>query len=117
MNVFFRDFIAEIQRYGITITREWIRDVIAPGNLGGQKNAGKWFTDTEMVRNVLMHAVRVGQLKRNTPVDALAYVITSQLYGMMTGWCMSDGEFNPADWSKKFCDLQLNQMLRPYIIK
>ena len=37
LNVFFRDFIAEIQRYGINITREWIRDVIAPGNLGGQK--------------------------------------------------------------------------------
>ena len=116
LTVFFTDFILEVQRYGINITREWIRDVIAPGNLCGQKNSGKWFADTDMVRNILSHSVRTGQLKRNTPVDALAYIITSQMYGMMTGWCMSDGDFNPSDWVKKFCDLQLKPMLYKYIV-
>ena len=36
---------------------------------------------------------------------------------MMTCWCMSDGIFEPKDWTKKFADVQLKEILEKYIEK
>ena len=56
------------------------------------------------------------ELKENTPVELLTHLVISQLYGMMTCWCMSDGIFEPRDWTKKFADFQLTAILSEYLI-
>lgn len=112
---YFHGFMIEVQRYGINMTREWLRDVITPASVTDTKDAQKWFYDTDMLRDLLNYSVNQGELKTNTPVDELTYIITSQLYGMMLAWCMSDEKFNPIDWTARFCQLQLKQILQPYI--
>lgn len=112
---YFHNFMQEVQRYSINITREWLRDVITPASVTDTKDAEKWFYDTDMLRGLLNYSIERGELKTNTPVDELTYIITSQLYGMMLAWCMSDEKFNPLDWTACFCELQLKQILKPYI--
>ena len=112
--IYFNDFMVEVQRYGINICREWLRDVITPANVTDAKDAHKWQYDTAMLRDMLDWAVENKYLKSDTPTETLTHIIISQMYGMMLCWCMSDEEFNPRDWVQKFCDIQLRVILKPY---
>lgn len=113
--VYFNDFMTEVQRYGINICREWLRDVITPANVTDAKDTQKWQYDTKTLLDMLNFAVKNGELKKNTPTETLTHIIMTQMYGMMLCWCMSDAEFNPLDWTHKFCELQLKNILKPYI--
>lgn len=114
--VYFNDFMAEVQRYGINICREWLRDVITPANVTDAKDTQKWQYDTKTLLDMLNFAIKNGELKKNTPTETLTHIIMTQMYGMMLCWCMSDGDFDPLDWTQKFCELQLNNILKPYIL-
>ena len=65
---------------------------------------------------ILNNAIKNNELKENTPVQTLTHLVISQLYGMMTCWCMSDGIFEPRDWTKKFADFQLKTILKDYLV-
>ena len=114
---YFNDFMYEIQRYGINVCREWLRDVITPANVTDSKDTKKWQYDTQTLLDILNFAVKNGELKQNTPTKILTHIIITQLYGMMICWCMSDAEFEPSKWTKEFCEIQLNNILKPYINK
>ena len=109
------DFINEIQRYDVNICREWLRDVITPAIVTDNKDTQKWQYDIQTMHNVLKAAVENGELKPDAPIETLTYIAISQMYGMMLGWCMSDEEFNPRDWVKRFCDVEIRSILQPYI--
>jgi hypothetical protein len=34
---------------------------------------------------------------------------------MMLSWCMSDGVFEPLEWSDLFSDAELEAILKPYL--
>ena len=112
---YFDAFMREIERYDINICREWIRDVINQKTAPTNRDAQKWFFDVQTLIRILQTAVKNGELNKRTPIGAIAYIIMSELYGMMTGWCMSDGVFQPLDWTARFCELQLKPMLEPYL--
>ncbi len=112
---YFVSFMVEVERYGINVCREWVRIVIDPkGNKNGWDNT-KWQFDTDMLRDILTKAVKNKELKQNTPIDLLTHTIICELYGMMTCWCMSDGVFEPKDWTKKFFKIQVQPMLKDYL--
>ena len=81
------------------------------------KKDEKWEYDTDMLKNILRNAIDNGELKKDTPLETLTHIIISQLYGMMTCWCMSDGKFEPLEWTDKFCRLQIDAVIGKYIIK
>ena len=104
---YFVSFMVEVERYGINVCREWVRIVIDPkGNKNGWDNT-KWQFDTDMLRDILTKAVKNNEL--------LTHTIICELYGMMTCWCMSDGVFEPKDWTKKFFKIQVQPMLKDYL--
>ena len=109
---YFRRFMERVEYGGIQICREWVRTVLTPNAPADGK---KWFYDIEMLTDILNDAVQSKELSEQTPVDLLARVVISELYGMMVGWCMSDGAFEPLEWVDKFCDFQLSAVLKPYL--
>lgn len=112
---YFVSFMVEVERYGINVCREWVRIVIDPkGNKNGWDNM-KWQFDVDMLRDILTKAIKNNELKKNTPIDLLTHTIICELYGMMTCWCMSDGVFEPKDWTKKFFKIQVQPMLKDYL--
>ena len=115
--VYFDDFMRAVELYGINICREWIRCTIDPNNISEKTDTTKWQYDIDMLKNILNNAIKNKELKKDAPVELLTHLIISQLYGMMTCWCMSDGIFEPKDWTKKFADVQLKEILEKYIEK
>ncbi|MBQ8482055.1 MAG: TetR/AcrR family transcriptional regulator [Alphaproteobacteria bacterium] len=114
---YFDSFMVEVQRYGINVCREWIRGVIDPSLSPENTDITKWQFDVDMLQNILNQAIKDGELKTTAPVELLTHIIISELYGMMTCWCMSDGKFKPTDWSDKVFKAQLIPMIGQYLTK
>ncbi len=109
---YFRRFMEQVEFCGIQICREWIKNVIDPGNVPDTMDSQKWFYDSEMLENILKNSV---ELKEDAPIELLTHIIISELYGMMLCWCMSDGKFEPLDWTDRFCEAQLEAIFEKYI--
>ena len=114
---YFDSFMTEVEKYGINICRQWIKGVIDPKTAPENMDNKKWHYDINMLQDILKTAIENKELKKDTPIDLISNVIISQLYGMMTCWCMSDADFEPKKWTKKFCDLQLKILFEKYIVK
>ena len=115
LSLYFDNFMKAVELYGIHICREWIRASVDPDTAPDNTDMTKWQYDVEMLKNIITKAIENGELKENTPVELLTHIIISELYGMMTCWCMSDGSFEPKDWTKGFADFQLKAILEDYI--
>ena len=109
---YFHRFMEQVEYCGIHVCREWIRNVIDPNNVPETMDSQKWFYDYEMLESILKNSK---ELKEDTPIELLTHIIISELYGMMLCWCMSDGKFEPLDWTNRFCDVQLTAIFKPYL--
>ena len=116
ISYYFSDFMVKVELYGINICREWIKGVIDPNESIEKNEKSKLQYDYEMLENILQKAILNKELKKDTPVELLTHIIITQLYGMMTCWCMSDGIFEPKEWTEKFCEVQIQRILKDYII-
>ncbi len=112
---YFHMFMECVESCGINVCRQWTKDVLDPNNVPDTKDGRKWKYDFEMLKGILENAVLKGELKSNAPVELLTHIIISELYGMMTCWCMSDGEFEPLDWTDRFCEIQIQPILGKFI--
>ena len=116
LSVYFDNFMRAVELYGINICREWIRSAIDPKTAPDYTDISKWQYDINMLTNILNKAIENKELKKDAPVELLTHIIISQLYGMMTCWCMSDGVFEPTDWTEKFSEIQLKALMNNYLI-
>lgn len=116
LSLYFDNFMQAVEFYGINICREWIRGTIDPNANTEKSDITKWQYDVNMLQSILNNAIKNKELKKNTPLKLLTHLIISELYGMMTCWCMSDGTFEPKDWTRKFSKFQLKAMLEKYLI-
>ena len=112
---YFHRFMECVESCGINVCRQWTKDVLDPNNVPDNKDRQKWKYDFEMLKGILEDAISNGELKKDTPVELLTHIIISELYGMMTCWCMSDGKFEPLEWTHKFCKIQLRPILQQYL--
>ena len=116
LTYYFDEFMKEVQRYGINITRVWFKGVIDPSKAPENYDNKKWQYDVDMLTDILNNAIKSKELKEDTPVELITHLIISELYGMMTCWCMSDGKFEPRDWTRKFSEFQLKAILDKYLL-
>ena len=115
LSLYTDNFMKAVEIYGINICREWIRSSIDPNTAFDKTDMSKWQYDVDMLKKILNNAVKNRELKKETPVELLTHIIISELYGMMTCWCMSDGVFEPMDWTHRFSELQLKAILSEYL--
>ena len=113
---YFHRFMECVESCGIEVCRQWTRDVLDPKNADENKDNQKWAYDVAMLRGILKQSVENGELSKDTPVEDLTHIIICELYGMMTCWCMSDGKFEPLEWTDKFCNVQLTAIFEQYLI-
>ena len=115
LSFYFAQFMIQVERYGIKLCREWIKGVLDPQKAPQNMDNAKWQFDVDMLSLILQQAIQNKELKKDTPVELLTHIIISELYGMMICWCMSDGVFEPKDWTAKFFKTQIKPMLKPYL--
>ena len=116
LSVYFDSFMDAVELYGINICREWIRGAIDPNTAPDNTEISKWQYDVDMLKNIFNIAIKNNELKQGTPVELITHLFISELYGMMTCWCMSDGVFEPKEWTKKFSEFQLRIVLKDYLV-
>ena len=112
---YFERFMEAVEIYDIHLCRSWLADVLNPPAVRKDWDYEKWDYDVRELKLIFDTAIQNQELQENTPVELLVHIIISELYGMMTCWCMSDGQFQPLDWTKKFCDLQIKTIIQPYL--
>ena len=110
-----REFLAEIERVGIEICRQWIRSNIAPiRSVISDKETTKYEHDYIAMRSLLDEGVRRGELTVDVPADDLALFINTQLYGLMIAWCMTDASVIGSEKTDIFYETILRPALVPY---
>ena len=108
-------FLAEIERVGIEICRQWIRNNIAPVNMEiSGKETTKYNHDYLAMKSLLEEGISRGELAADTPVDEMALYINAQLYGLMVAWCMTDASVIGSDRTDEFCEIVMKPALMPY---
>ncbi|MBR1741234.1 MAG: TetR/AcrR family transcriptional regulator [Lachnospiraceae bacterium] len=110
-----RVYMKAVERSGLEICRQWLRNHISASAENGTLEATKYQYDYQAMQSVLNEAVKQGQLKEETPVDALAFLINSQLYGFMLVWCMTDGKVVGSEQTRNYCLLMLKKSIEPYL--
>ena len=115
MKYYCRQFLAEIERVGIEICRQWIRNNITPFNMEiSGKETTKYNHDYFSMKSLLEEGIRRGELAVDTPVDKMAFFINTQLYGLMVAWCMTDASVVGSDRTDAFCEIVMKPALMPY---
>ena len=110
-----RQFLAEIERVGIEICRQWIRNNITPVNMEiSGKETTKYNHDYFSMKSLLEEGIRRGELTVDTPVDEMAFFINTQLYGLMVAWCMTDASVVGSDRTDAFWETVMKPALMPY---
>ena len=110
-----RQFLAEIERVGIEICRQWLRNNITPVNMEiSGKETTKYNHDYLAMKSLLEEGIRRGELTVDTPVDEMAFYINTQLYGLMVAWCMTDASVVGSDRTDAFCETVMKPALMPY---
>ena len=110
-----RQFLAEIERVGIEICRQWIRNNITPVNMEiSGKETTKYNHDYLAMKSLLEEGISRGELAADTPVDEMAFYINAQLYGFMVAWCMTDASVVGSDRTDEFWENVMKPALMPY---
>ena len=111
------EFMKGIEEYGLEITRQWIRNNVAPQRMcPNGENITKYSFDIRALHAILEEAVTQGLLKAESPVEELALFINCELYGLMLAWCMSDGTVVGSKQTDALVEHGLAKVLSPYII-
>ena len=74
----------------------------------------KYRYDDQTMRSILQEAVTRGELRSDAPLDDLALLINTQLYGLMVAWCMTDGQIKGSEQTDALCSIVLQAALAPY---
>ncbi|MCR4574077.1 MAG: TetR/AcrR family transcriptional regulator [Lentisphaeria bacterium] len=110
------EFMKGIEDYGLEITRQWIRNNVAPQRMRYSKGDDTKYTfDVRTLQSILQEGVTCGLLKTETPVDDLALFINAELYGLMLAWCMSNGAVVGSMKTDDYLHIMLTKALEPYI--
>lgn len=110
-----REFLGDIEETGIEICRQWLKNNLSPNDmfLGGTYIT-KYRYDDQTMRSILQEAVTRGELRSDAPLDDLALLINTQLYGLMVAWCMTDGQIKGSEKTDALCSIVLQAALAPY---
>ena len=111
------EFMKGIEDYGLEITRQWIRNNVAPQRMRHHaEDITKYTFDVRTLQSILQEGVTCGLLKAETPVDDLALFINAELYGLMLAWCMSNGAVVGSERTATLVRQGLAKIFEPYII-
>lgn len=110
-----RKFLTEIERVGIEICRQWVRNNIIPleTEISGRKTT-KYLHDYLAMKSILVEGIRRGELSADAPVDELALFLNAQLYGLMVAWCMTDASVVGSEKTDVFCETVITPALMLY---
>ncbi len=111
------NFSGHIERDGLKLCQEWVRNTVDPDLVETPYNKDKLLVDIDSMKGMIEKGIERGELTDDTPVDALANALVDVIYGEMLCWDMSGGAYSFEERTKEFCNMFLPAMMQPYISK
>ena len=111
------NFSGHIERDGLKLCQEWVRNTVDPDLIEPPYNKSKLQMDIDSMKGIIEKGIERGELTKDTPVDVLANALVDIIYGEMLCWDMSGGAYSFEERTKEFCRLFLPAIIRPYISK
>ena len=108
------NFSGHIERDGLKLCQEWVRNTVDPDLVEAPYNKDKLRVDIDSMKGMIEKGIERGELEKSTPVDALAGALVDVIYGEMLCWDMSGGTYSFEERTKEFCSLFLPAMMKPY---
>ncbi len=108
-------FTDRIEKSGLKLCQEWVRNTVDPELVENEDDRGKLAFDIHSVAVMLEDSIRRGELKPDTPVEILSHTLMDILYGQMLCWDMSGGTYGFAARTEEFCTLFLGAIMAPYL--
>ncbi len=109
------NFSGHIERDGLKLCQEWVRNTVDPDLVETPYNKDKLSVDIDSMKGMIEKGIERGELTDDTPVDTLANALVDVIYGEMLCWDMSGGAYSFEERTKEFCNLFLPAMMQPYI--
>ena len=109
------NFSGCIEKSSLKLCQEWVRNTVDPDLVENPDDKNKLAMDLESMRGMLQKGVERGELKQDTPVDALSHTLVDLIYGEMLCWDMSGGAYSFEERTREFCSLFLPAMMKPYL--
>ena len=109
------NFSGHIERDGLKLCQEWVRNTVDPDLGEAPYNTDKLRADIDSMKGMIETGIERGELTDDTPVDALAVALVDVIYGEMLCWDMSGGAYSFEERTKEFCRLFMPAMIQPYI--
>lgn len=97
----------------LQIAQNWMRSVVAPMD-GEHTGMEKYRFDYSNITEILGHAVKMGELKEDTPIDIITEQIINYEFGAVVSWCITEGEREVEESMEHFCGYGLKEMLEHY---
>ncbi len=108
-------FSGHIERDGLKLCQEWVRNTVDPDLVENPYDKEKLRMDNDSLKGIIKTGVERGELKEDTPIDALSDALTDVLYGEMLCWDMAGGAYGFEERTKTFCTVFLPAMMKPYL--
>ena len=104
-----------IEKSGLKLCQEWVRNTVDPDLVENEDDRGKLVFDTHSVMVLLEDGIRMGEVKADAPTETLAHTLIDVLYGQMLCWDMSGGSYCFRERTEEFCRLFLKPILTPWL--
>ena len=111
------NFSGHIERDGLKLCQEWVRNTVDPDFVENPYNKNKLQMDIDSMKGMIEKGIERGELTDDTPVDALANALVDVIYGEMLCWDMSGGAYSFEERTSKFCEHFLCSIINPYLKK
>jgi AcrR family transcriptional regulator len=113
---FFFYFFNDAQSSGIHLVRQWMRKALSQNKETMDTNE-QFRTRYLRVMAIIRNGVERGELLETTPVDVVARIMLSHVYGAVTIWCMMNGKWDLLESVKKLFRKDIDRLLQPYLVK
>ena len=108
-------FSRYIERSGVNLCQEWIRNTTGSDSPRGSDGIAKLSEDLDAVEGIIRDGVQRGELIEGTPSESLSRILVEALYGEMLCWAISDGGYSFEERTQCLCDDFLDGLMGPYM--
>ncbi len=115
LSFFMRTFASQIEKSGLKLCQEWVRNSAVPEFARNVAGKDKLKLDRALTLELFEDGVKRGELRADAPVESLSTMIVDVLYGEMLCWVDSDGEYGFSQRTREFCQTFLNDILAPFL--
>lgn len=115
LTYFLISFADCIEKSGLKLCQEWVRNTVDPDLVKNEDDRGKLAFDIQSTAALITDGIQRGEVTADAPVEILSHTLMDVLYGQMLCWDMSGGAYCFARRTEEFCSLFLKNIMASYL--